>query len=112
MIKGITVGLVDRVQVGYDDFHAPIYIDAPEPTPVENVLVTPASAEAIVTDMQIFGKRLVYELSIPKGDKHCWEDRPVLFFGQRFRSYGPVYQWIDANVPGPWNKKVKVERIE
>lgn len=112
MIKGITVLLIERVQVGYDEFKAPVYIDAPEPTPVENVLVTPAGADQIVTDLQLYGKRLAYELSIPKGDEHCWEDREIRFFGRRFRSYGPVYEWIDANVPGPWNKKVKVEYIE
>lgn len=112
MIKGITVQLIERVQVGYDEFKAPAYIDATEPTPVENVLVTPATADQIVTDLQLYGRRLAYELSIPKGDAHEWENRPVIIWGQRFHSFGPVYQWIDANVPGPWNKKVKVERIE
>ena len=112
MIKGITVHLIEQVQVGYDEFKAPAYIDAPQPTPVENVLVSPVSAEAIVTDLQLYGKNAVYELSIPKGDTHEWEDRPVLFMGHRYRTFGPVYEYIEANTPTPWNKKVKVERIE
>lgn len=112
MIKGVTVELIERIRVDYDEFGAPIYADAPEPVSVENVLVTPATAEQIVTDLQLYGRRLAYELSIPKGDAHEWENRPVVIFGQRFQSFGPVYEWIEANVPGPWNKKVKVERIE
>lgn len=110
MIKGITVTLYDRVQTGTDPFHDPIYTETE--TPVAGVLVTPTAAEEQVTEVQLYGKRSVYELCIPKGDSHTWEDREVGFFGQIFRSFGPVTAYIEANVPGRWNRKVKVERIE
>lgn len=110
MIRGITVTLCGRTQTGTDAFNAPIYTETEET--VENVLVTPTAAEEIVSEIQLYGKRSVYELCIPKGDAHDWKNRNIRFFGQTFKSFGPVTQYIEANVPLRWNKKVKVERIE
>lgn len=109
MIKGITVTLYGRVQSGTDPFNAPVYTETAEE--VENVLVTPTASEEVVSEIQMYGKRSVYELCIPKGDEHDWENKKIQFFGQDFQSFGPVTQHIDANVPLRWNKKVKVERI-
>lgn len=109
MIRGTTVTLYERVQTGVDGFNRPIYQDVSDQ--VENVLVGPATAEDIATALQLDGKHLVYELYIPKGDTHVWEDRRVDFFGQAFRVYGPVQEYIEGNVPGPWNRRVKVERF-
>ena len=53
---------------------------------------------------------LAYELCIPKGDAHSWDDVTVEFFGQKWRTYGGVQQYIEELVPLDWNKKVKVER--
>lgn len=110
MIRGIDVILHERVQTGVDGFNAPIYEE--QATTVSNVLVTPTTAEEIVSELQLYGKRSVYELCIPKGDCHDWEGKKVSFFGESFRVFGPVTEYIEAMVPGPWNKKVKVERIE
>lgn len=110
MIRGITVTLYERVQTGEDEFHAPIYEETAQD--VANVLVTPTAAEEVVSELQLYGKRSVYELSIPKGDAHEWENRRISFFGQTFQSFGSVTEYIESMVPGPWNKKVKVERIE
>lgn len=110
MIKGITVTLYERTQTGTDGLDAPVY----EETPVEvsNVLVTPASAEEVLSEVQLYGRKSVYTLSIPKGDTHVWENRRVDFFGASFRSFGPVQEYIEAMVPLAWNRKVKVEKIE
>lgn len=110
MIRGISVTLYERTQVGQDAFHAPVY----EETAVEvkNVLVTPTSAEELVSEVQLYGKKSVYTLSIPKGDTHDWENRRVDFFGQSFRSFGPVQEYIEGLTPLSWNRKVKVERVE
>lgn len=110
MIKGIPVTIHDRVQTGTDRFNAPIYED--REVTVENVLVTPTAAEEIVSEIQLYGKRSVYTLCIPKGDGHAWEGQKISFLGQTFRAFGPVTEYIEDLVPGPWNKKVKVERIE
>lgn len=108
MIRGITILLYEKRQTGTDAFHAPIY----EETPVEvpNVLVGEPSAEDIVSEMQLYGKRIAYTLAIPKGDTHDWNDVTVEFFGQKWRTYGGVTQGIEAMIPLSWNKKVKVER--
>lgn len=108
MIKGITVTLYERVQTGVDGFNAPVYAETP--VQVSNVLVTPASMEDIIASTQLYGKRMAYELCIPKGDTHQWEDRRIDFFGQSFHAYTPVEEYIDANVPLLWNRKVRVER--
>lgn len=108
MIKGITVLLTVRVQSGTDDFNRPTYTETV--TSVDNVLVGPAGTEAVVNDLQLYGKHLAYELYIPKGDSHDWTDATVQFFDQTFRTYGMPEQWIGENVPLGWNKRVKVER--
>ena len=108
MIRGITILLYEKRQTGTDAFHAPIY----EETPVEvpNVLVGEPSAEDIVNEMQLYGKRIAYTLAILKGDTHDWNDVTVEFFGQKWHTYGGVTQGIEAMIPLSWNKKVKVER--
>lgn len=110
MIKGITVILCGRTKTGEDPFHAPIYTETE--IPVKDVLVTPTASEEVISETQLYGKRSAYELFIPKGDTNDWENKTIKFFGQTFHSFGPVTQYIEANVPLRWNKKVKVEQIE
>ena len=108
MIKGISVLLYVPTQTSVDAFRAPVYSETP--VTVENVLVCPTAAQAVVEELALYGKRSEYELCIPKNDTHDWTDRRISFFGQDFRSFGPVKEYIEANVPGPWNRVVKVER--
>lgn len=110
MIRGIDVTIYERTQTGTDGFNEPVYTE--ESVTVKNVLVTPTASEEVVSEIQMYGTRSVYELCIPKGDTHNWENRRIRFFGQDFQSFGPVTEYIEALVPGPWNKKVKVERVE
>lgn len=108
LIKGITVVLYEDAQTGVDAFRAPIFEEIP--VEVGNVLVCPVSAEDIVSDIQMYGKKSVYELCIPKGDTHIWEDRKVGFFGHVWKTFGFPQQWIEENVPLDWNMKIRVER--
>lgn len=110
MIKGITVTLINKQEVGKDPFGQPIYEDVP--IEVENVLVSPTSTDDIVNQLNIDGKKAVYTLAIPKGDENNWEDAEVLFFGQRWRTFGIPTEGIDHLIPLEWNKKVMVERYE
>lgn len=110
MIDGITVTLYERVNIGSDAFGAPVYEE--HPVDVAHVLVTPVTAEDIVTDKQLYGKHTEYELCLPKDDTHNWEDCRVDFFGKSWRVFGPVREWISEQVPLRWNKKIKVERYE
>lgn len=108
LIKGITVILVEKKQVGVDGFGSPIY--ETEEVKVENVLVVPASADDIVTSQDLTGKKAIYTLGIPKGDIHNWEDATIIFFGQTWKSFGIPLEGIEENIPLSWNKKVMVER--
>lgn len=108
LIKGIPVTLYDRTQSGTDGFGAPVWTETP--VTVENVLVAPVSSTDVVSELHLTGKRAEYELCIPKGDGHTWEDRKVVFFGQSWRTIGFATEYIEANVPLDWNRKVKVER--
>lgn len=108
MIKGITVKVCIRTETGTDPFGSPIFTDVWES--VENVLVSPASSDDIVSSQNLYGKKAVYTLAIPKGDTHEWMDTQVEFFGQRFRTFGFPIMGIEENIPLDWNMKVMVER--
>lgn len=108
MIKGMTVILLNKVQVGTDGFNHPIYDY--EELEVEDVLVAPASSDDIVTAQDLTGKKAVYTLGIPKGDTHDWTDAKVKFFGQEWKTFGIPLEGIEENIPLRWHKKVMVER--
>ena len=97
-------------QTGTDPFDAPIYTETP--IEVDNVLVSPSTTQETLDAVNLYGKKAVYTLAIPKGDTHEWENRKVEFFGQSWRAFSIVTEGIDANIPLSWNKKVMVERYE
>lgn len=109
-IKGITVKLINRVEVGKDPIGEPIYEEVP--IEVENVLVSPTSSDDIVNNFELYGKKAVYTLAIPKGDTNNWTDAKVEFFGETWRTFGLPLEGIEEMIPLDWNKKVQVERYE
>ena len=108
MIKGIQIVLYEKKQTGKDALNAPIFEEVP--VTVENVIVYPAADSDIVSDLQLWGKRSEYELCIPKGDTHNWEDSRVDFFGKSWKTFGFPKEYIEEMTPLDWNKKVRVER--
>ena len=106
-MRGITVTLYERTQTGTDPANRPIYTETA--VNVENVLVAPLSDEEILEELNLTGKRARYQLAIPKGDAHEWENKRVHFFGEDFRVIGHPVEGIEALIPLAWNKKVKVE---
>ena len=78
MIKGIPVKLYERTASGTDTFGHPIYTETP--VTVEDVLVAPASTTEVLDMLNITGKKAVYNIAIPKGDTHDWQDCRVDFF--------------------------------
>lgn len=109
-MKGITVILYEVTPIGKDPFNEPVYGEVP--VEVQNVLVAPVSAEDIVNDTALYGKRTVYQLGIPKGDTHDWKEKRVDIFGETFRTVGEVVKGIDSMIPLGWNGKIKVVRYE
>ena len=110
IIKGITVALLEKRQVGVDGFNNPVY--EYEKTYVENVLVAPATSNDVVTSLDLTGKRAEYTMAIPKGDTNDWRDRIVEFFDHRWKTFGFPIEGIEVNIPLDWNKKVMVELYE
>ena len=110
MIKGITIKLFTKVQIGVDDFRKPIYEEKEEL--VDNVLVSPSSSDDIVDQLNLTGKKAIYTLAIPKGDTHKWEDSYVEFFGKKWHVFTLPIEGIESMIPLAWNKKVMVEHYE
>lgn len=109
-IKGITVKLYQKTESGKDAFNKQLYIETE--TEVDNVLVAPASAQETLDALNLYGKKAVYTLAIPKGDTHAWEDCRVSFFGEDWHVFGIPLEGIECDIPLAWNKKVTVERYE
>ena len=110
MLTGITVTLYDKTQTGTDPLGAPIYEETP--IQIEDVLVAPTSSQEILDATNLYGKKAVYTLAIPKGDTHEWENRKVSFFGQDWKTFGIPLEGIECDIPLRWNKKVTVEKYE
>lgn len=109
-IKGTTVYITVREQSGTDGFGRPTYTEVLEP--VENVLIQPVSTEDAVAELNLSGKHILYNLGIPKGDTHDWENTKVTFFGKVFKTVGIPLEGIEEMIPLQWHKKVKVELYE
>ena len=107
-MRGITVILHDKTEVGRDDFNRPIYEETE--ISVDNVLVAPASSTEVLETLELTGKKAVYNLAIPKGDTNVWEDRNVTFFGHTWHVIAFAEEGIESLIPLSWNKKVQVER--
>lgn len=109
-MKGISVILYDKVSAGVDEFNHEIFTETP--VTIDNVLVAPVgdAGEAVVSDLDLTGKRSLYMLGIPKGDTHVWDDRTVEFFGEKWRTVGFSKVGIEHLIPLQWNRKVTVER--
>lgn len=106
-LKGITIKLYEKTQTGVDVFGKPIYRE--EPVEVENVLVAPATSDDVISRTNLSGDKAVYNLAIPKGDAHKWENTYVEFFGKKWRTVGTPLEGIEELLPLDWNKKVMVE---
>lgn len=109
-IKGITVTLISKKEVGRDPFNKPIYEDVE--IEVDNVLVSPTKSEEVLNQQNLTGRTAVYTLAIPKGDTNEWENQEVRFFGERWQVLGIPLEGIEHLIPLDWNKKVTVARFE
>ena len=109
-LKGIDVILHVKTPAGKDAFNRQQFEETT--VTVENVLVAPLSqnGEEIINEMSLNGKKARYQLGIPKGDQHTWEDTTVEFFGETWKTVGFSTMGIDDLIPLNWNRKVVVER--
>lgn len=110
-MHGMTVILYELVKTGENQIGEPIYEEVRHE--VEDVLVGQPTEQEVIDALNLYGKKAVYTLGIPKKDDHNWiaEER-VEFFGQSFKIIGKPIQGIEDLIPGRWNKKVRVEAYE
>ena len=104
---GTTVTLLERIQTGVDAFHQPVYTETE--TEVPDVLVGKPSTDDITDALNLYGKKLVYTLGIPKGDTHNWENTRVRIWGKVFQTFGAEMTGEPGNIPLRWGKNVMVE---
>lgn len=109
-IHGIQITLIDKQVVSVDPFGTPVVKDVE--ILVDNVLVSPTTTDDVTNQLSLTGKKAVYTLALPKGDLHDWENKEVIFFGQKWRTVGLATEGIESMIPLEWNKKVMVERYE
>ena len=109
-IKGITVILINNVETGKDAFGNPIYQEVEKE--VDNILIGQPTTDDITNSLNLYGKKAVYTLAIPKKDTNIWENQEVIFFGERWKVFGKVTQGIEHLIPLDWNKKAMVELYE
>lgn len=110
LLKGMPIILHQKTETGRDAFNRPIYEETSET--VENCLVAPLSEgdNSITTELNLNGKHGLYQIAIPKGDDHIWEDRTIEFWGHTWKVIGFPTEGMEDLIPLSWNKKVVVER--
>lgn len=111
-IRGVRVQVAVHTEIGRDALNAPImetrwdYVD--------DVLVGSPSTQEQVDSHQLYGKRIAYQIAIPKGDGHNWTDTRVILpppFAGEYKTFGLPTAGIEENIPLDWNIKVNLERV-
>lgn len=107
-LHGMTIQLEVLEPTGTDSFNVPTYSSVW--TDVADVIVGQPTDQEQVDAMNLYGRKAVYILGIPKGDTHDWTSgRHVRFWGEEFRIFGHSVRGTDDLVPLRWNQKVMVE---
>ena len=110
-MKGYTVTLYAETVTGTDAFGNAVVTESA--VSVDDVLIGEPSTDDITGSTELYGKRIVYMLGIPKGDTHDWMNKKVEWtdsYGTHtVRTFGSEITGIEENIPGRWHKKVRCE---
>ncbi len=109
-MKTTTVKLVEKTQIGVDDFGVAQYEE--RYIEVKGCLVGQPSAEDAANTLAQYGKHISYMVGVPKGDTHKWYDTDVIIWGERYHTIGYPQTGILENIPLNWGQNVRVERYE
>lgn len=112
MIRGETVVVERREEIGRDPGNNPIYSDWEAET-VANVLVAPGPRGDVVDSNRPDGKRVRWTLHFPKSYPASLAGARVSVRGQVARPVvGDPQHFTEANTPGPWSMPVELEDVE
>lgn len=111
-IRGIPIILYEETVTGQDDFGRDIVETVA--TEIPNVVIGQPSSEDVLTEVNISGKQIVYNLALPADDNHDWVNKVVEFYGHKWRTIGIPDQFMDGFMGAtfPWNKRIRVEAYE
>ena len=110
-MKSVTVQLETKTQTGTDILNHPTYTSTYET--VKGVLVGEPTTEDITDAMTMHNAKCTYVVAAPKGDAHDWVDKKVILEnGEIFHTIGRPTEGIPENIPGRWNRKIKLEQID
>ena len=111
-IPTVPVILYETEITGEDDFGHEIKQETA--VTVDGVVIGQPSSEDILSEINISGKRIAYNLCLPAGDDHDWTNKTVEFYGRKWRTIGTPTQYTDGFMGDnfPWNKQIKVEAYE
>ncbi|MDD6908289.1 MAG: hypothetical protein PUJ15_06285, partial [Bacteroidaceae bacterium] len=114
---GIDIKVISDVPTGQkDEFGMPETYE--QVLEFENVLVSPVSSEDMINELNLTGRKIVYQLALPKEYDDYIESgffkngTKVEVFGEKYKMVGEPTRGIESLIPLDWNAKVKVERIE
>lgn len=112
LIKGITATLYERTQTGTDAFGSPTFTETA--VSVDNVLIAPVSQDDLTSasPAELYGRKAICRIAIPKGDNHEWENNRVSINGHTYRVFGPAEEGIESMIPLSWHRIYKVERVD
>lgn len=111
-MRGQAVTLYEQIQTGENAFHEPVYEETA--VTVDNVLIGQPTTEDVISSTDLYGKKIVFMLGIPKGDTHDWTDKKISWvnaYGETItvKSFGFPITGVEELIPTPWHKKVRVE---
>lgn len=114
-MRGQKVTLFYKTQIGVNSFYEPIFEETA--VEVDNVLIGEPTTDDIVSSTDLFGKKIMFVLGIPKGDTHDWTDKKISWvnaYGETItvRSFGFPITGVEELIPTPWHKKVRVEAYD
>ena len=112
-MKGVSVILKSKTQIGEDAFGQPIYTETD--VVVDDVLIGEPDTDDIQKITVRYGKAIAYTLAIPKGDTNTWYKCKVVLpspWNETLNVIGDAIMGIEENIPLRWNKKVHLERLD
>lgn len=93
-----------------DDMGEPVEA-APETEEVGGVLFDPGSTSDVAQAMNLRGVEVDVEFHFPKTYAASLRGCSIAYAGHSYEVIGDPRPYMDANVPGPWNRPVQCKEV-